>query len=559
MAKASAFNASRPWFAHYEPGVPCTLAYPQISVADLLLQAHRCWPDRTAVIFGRRQLTYRELYHQACRLAQVLRALGVERGDRVAVMLPNCPQFTIALFGVLFAGGTLVPTSPLYTLREATSQFNDAQVKVAIGLRRHSNMLGELCKTTGLKHVIVTSLWEMLPLPDRWLASVVYRSRTRRQHAKNETLNRWKYLMRRASPVAEPFCASPGDVAILQYTGGTTGLSKGAMLTHGNLVANCVQMRAWFTRTSQQQDVYLGVIPFFHIYGLSVVVLSAVASGSAVVQIPRFEVRQVVRAIRKHRPTVFHGVPTMYVAINRAAEKSKVDFRCIDACMSGSAPLPLQVQTRFEELTGGTLVEGYGLSEASPVTHVNPLHGTRKIGSIGLPLPDTDCRIVDPIDRSREMPPGETGELAIRGPQVMLGYWRAPDETAHVLRDGWLYTGDIAWMDRDGFFHIVDRKKDMILVGGFNVYPREVEEVLIEHPSISEAVVVGIPDEYRGEAVKAFVVPRNGSVVNESELRAFARQRLAPYKVFRVLEVRQSIPKTAVGKVLRRLLREGKA
>ncbi|OHB85640.1 MAG: hypothetical protein A2V98_13985 [Planctomycetes bacterium RBG_16_64_12] len=559
MAEASALQAKRPWLTWYEPGVPYTLEYPDFSVADFLIQAYQQWPQRTAIIFRRRRFTYAELYANAARMAGVLRGLGVQPSDRVAIMLPNCPQFVIALFGALFAGAIVVPTSPLYTAREAMSQLNNAGAKVVIALRRHFPMLSEIADAVGLRHVITTPLQETLPLPDRWLFPLVARSQTDARDAENSRFHRWGRVMKQFPPIDDPFRAKPGDLAVLQFTGGTTGLSKGAMLTHRNLVANCLQIRNWFARDERRVDVYLGAIPFFHIYGLTVVVLSTVSIGAAVVHIDRFDVNDVVRAIRKHRPTVFHGVPTMYVAINRAAEKWKVDFSCIETCMSGSAPLPLGVQKRFEELTKGKLVEGYGLTEASPVTHVNPLGATRKIGSIGVPIPDTECKIVDPVDPSRELPVGEGGELALRGPQVMQGYWQAPEETTAVLRDGWLYTGDIARMDEDGFFYIVDRKKDMILVGGFNVYPREVEEVLVEHPSVAEAVVVGVPDEYRGEAVKAFVVPKDGTVVDEEELRTFARRRLAPYKVFRILEVRQSMPKTAVGKVLRRLLREGKA
>jgi long-chain acyl-CoA synthetase len=559
MIEASAPQANRPWFAHYDANVPHTLELADSNIPGLLLRACERWPNNTALIFGRRRIVYREMYEHARRLAGVLRGLGVEKGDRVAIMLPNCPQFAIVFFGVLLAGGIAVPTSPLYTAREAESQLKNSGAKVVVALGRLAPLLKQVADAAGLRHVILTSLREVLPLPDRWLARLVKAARADDARIADDRFKRWGALLSDAEPIEAPVPVNATELAVLQYTGGTTGVSKGAMLTHRNLVANCTQVNSWLARSTAKNDVYLGVTPFFHIYALTTVVLSAVAMGGAVVCMPRFDVDKVLRAIQKYRPTIFHGVPTMYVAINRAAEKAKVDFSSVEACISGSAPLPVAVQQRFESLTGGRLVEGYGLSEASPVTHINPMRGTRKIGSIGLPVPNTDCKIVELANPESEVPIGETGILAVRGPQVMQGYWQTPKETAQVLRDGWLYTGDIARVDEDGFFYVVDRQKDMIIAGGFKVYPREVEEVLLTHPSVEEAVVIGAPDEYRGECVKAFLVLKQGAVVDEEELRTFARGRLAPYKVFRSLEICESLPKTAAGKVLRRLLREGKS
>lgn len=546
MVDSNASAAVCPWLACYEPTVPAWLEFPKLSLGELLLEAAARWPQRPAILFGSRRLSYRALAEEARRLASVLRGLGVAKGDRVALFLPNCPEFSIGFFGILLAGGIAVPTSPLYTAREAELQWRNAGIQAVVAWRRLSPVLAEVDRAFPLPQVLTVDLPEAGPL------SHVPAEETARFH-------RWELCLAEARPLAEPVAALPDELAVLQYTGGTTGISKGAMLTHANLVANCHQVNAWLGRHGEHAEVYLGAVPFFHIYGLTVVMLSAVSIGAAVVPLLRFDVEEVVRAIATHRPTIFHGVPTMYVALNRAAASSTVDFRCVEACISGSAPLPPSVQRRFEELTGGKLVEGYGLTEASPVTHINPLGGERKIGSIGLPLPNTQCKIVDPLDPERELPVGETGELVVRGPQVMQGYWQTLEESAAALRNGWLHTGDLACMDADGFFAIVNRKKDMILVSGLNVYPREVEEVLIEHPSIEEAVVIGVPDDYRGETVKAFVVPRDGARIDEEELRAFARTRLAPYKVFRILEVRPSMPKTAVGKVLRRLLRDGTA
>ena len=342
----------------------------------------------------------------------------------------------------------------------------------------------------------------------------------------------------------------------MQYTGGTTGVPKGAMLTHRNLMANVHQVLAWAPGLEPGREVMLGVLPFFHVYGMTVSMNFGIALGAKLVLLPRFDIKQVIQAIERHKVTLFPGVPTMYVAFNTFPGIEKRDIRSIKVCISGAAPLPVEVQERFEKLTGAKLVEGYGLSEAAPVTHCNPIYGKRKKGSIGLPLPSVDARVLDP--EFRPLPPGEAGELAVKGPNVMKGYWNRPEESAAALREGWLLTGDIARMDEEGYFYIVDRKKDMIIAGGYNIYPREVEEVLYQHEAVLEAAVAGVPDPYRGETVKAFVVLKDEykGKVTEKELEAFARERLAPYKVPKLWEFRDELPKTAVGKVLRRVLRE---
>jgi long-chain acyl-CoA synthetase len=360
-----------------------------------------------------------------------------------------------------------------------------------------------------------------------------------------------------ASAIAEQSEVDPDrDLALLQYTGGTTGLSKGVMLSHANLRANIEQVRAWFPDADPGREVMMAVLPFFHVYGLTVCLLLGVRLGAALVLQPRFDLDGVLAAVDKYRPTLFPGVPTMYVAINNAVEKGGHDLSSIKACLSGAAPLPQEVAERFERFSGGRLVEGYGLSESSPVAIANPIYGKRKAGTIGMPIPDTLARIADPSDPDQTMPPGEPGELALAGPQVMQGYWNQPDETAQVLRNGWLLTGDMATMDEEGYFAIVDRKKDLIIAGGYNVYPREVEEILYEHPQILEVAVAGVPDAYRGEIVKAFVVLRSGEQATSDEIREFAKARLAGYKVPRSIEFRDELPKTLIGKVLRRALVE---
>jgi long-chain acyl-CoA synthetase len=374
---------------------------------------------------------------------------------------------------------------------------------------------------------------------------------------KDEPVRRWREVLGATTAIPEPAeVDADHDLALLQYTGGTTGVSKGVMLTHANLRANVEQVRAWFPDADPGREVMMAVLPFFHVYGLTVCLLLGLRIGAALVLLPRFDLDGVMSAVDKYRPTLLPGVPTMYVAINKAVETGGHDLSSIKACLSGAAPLPLEVAERFERFSGGRLVEGYGLSESSPVAIANPIYGKRKAGTIGMPIPDTLARIADPSQPERTMPVGEPGELALAGPQVMLGYWNRPDETAQVLQDGWLLTGDMAVMDEEGYFSIVDRKKDLIIAGGYNVYPREVEEILCEHPKVLEVAVAGVPDSYRGEIVKAFVVLRSGEQATVEEIREFAMGRLAGYKVPRSVEFRDDLPKTLIGKVLRRALVE---
>lgn len=556
----------RPWLAHYDPWVPTHLEYPDIPLHRFLSISARKYPERTAIIFYGTKLTYRAVDEAATRFAAALADRGLAKGERVSLFLPNCPQMVIAYYGTLRAGGLAVSTSPLYSTRELEHQLNDSGAETIVVLSKLYPLVKEVAPRTGLKRIIVANIKEYFPPMLRLLFTLFKEKREghRPPVERRPGIERFSEMLASA-PVKPPAAeVGPDDPALLQYTGGTTGLAKGAMLTHRNLVANTIQIAAWMMKPAADSiegenggaEVFLGAIPFFHVYGMTVVMNLCVSSGHTMVLLPQFKVQEVLDAIAKYRPTFFPGVPTMYVAINNYSEVSRYNLHSIKACLSGAAPLPLEVANRFEALTGARLVEGYGLTEASPVTHANPLYDARKAGTIGLPLPDTDARIVDLETGERTLPPKEIGEIAVKGPQVMAGYWNQPGETAMVLRNGWLYTGDIGYMDEQGYFTIVDRKKEMIIAGGFNIYPREVEEPLYEHPGIKEAVAVGLPDPYRGETVKVYIVLKEGERVTEQEIIDFCKQRMAKHKVPTLVEFRQGLPKTLVGKVLRRTLRE---
>lgn len=548
--------SARPWTKYYPEGVPESLSYPEESLAEPLLRQARAHPNRTSMIYFDRHISYQQLLEDVRRVAGALEAMGVQKGDRVAIMLPNTPQCVIAYYAALWLGAIVVLVNPLYTARELEIQLKDSGAKVLIALDLVYPRIAEVRAGTSLRHVVLTSLNEYMPVPIRWLFPLVARKRGMAANVPADAdVVRWPELLRYA-PVVEPApVAATKDLAVLQYTGGTTGTPKGAMLTHFNLYANCVQISAWLSKVQGRALRVLAALPFFHVYGLTTVLNFSVFGGGTMILVPRFEVNDVLKIIQKHKPHIFPGAPTMYVAINNHPEAARLDLSSIEACVSGAAPLPVEVQTTFEKLTGGRLVEGYGLTEASPVTHANPVWGRRKEGSIGLPWPDTECRIVDP-ETGEDVPIGQPGELLIKGPQVMQGYWNNPEATAAALRNGWLHTGDIATADEEGYFYIVDRQKDMIIAGGFNIYPREIEEVLYTHPAVQEAAVIGVPDAYRGETVKAFVVRKAGHDVTEDELIKYCRELLAPYKTPKEIEFRDELPKTLVGKVLRRLLRE---
>jgi long-chain acyl-CoA synthetase len=552
-----------PWFRHYENGVPRTIPYPEITLPEALDRTATRFPDRVALRFfldarlPAPALTYRQLQDQTLRFATALFQLGVRKGDRVALMLPNCPQMVTAFYGTLRLGAVPVNTNPMYVSREMREQFEDSGCETVVLLDQFYPRLREVHAATRIRRVIVADVAESLPWPARLLVRLAQARKGERVRVPAETdTYLFRELLRAYPPTPPGADLRPSDLALLQYTGGTTGTPKAAMLTHRNLVANSLQARAWFPRAVDGREVFLGAIPFFHVYGLTSVLLFGVAVGAEIVAIPRPRpVDIVLEAIQRFRVTLFPGVPTLYAAINEHPRVGEYDLRSGALCVSGAAPLPREVFERFEALTGGRLVEGYGLTETSPLTHCTPLFGERRAASIGLPFPDTEARVVH-LTTGDPLPPGEDGELEVRGPQVMLGYWGQPEETAEVFHDGWLRTGDVARMDPDGFFHVVDRRKDMIDASGFKVLPREVEEVLLMHPKVGEAVVAGVKDAYRGETVKAFVVLKAGESASEEEIVEFCRLHLAAFKVPHKVEFRDELPKSMVGKYLRRVLVE---
>jgi len=548
-------TSPKPWLAHYDPGVPHEVEVPSIPLWRFLEDSARRFPNQVALEFLGKTLTYQELWDKSRRFAQGLRELGVKPGDRVAIMLPNTPQFVIAFFGTLMAGGVGVNVNPLYTPRELRHQLQDAGAETLVILDHLLPRFLEVERETPVKRVVVTGIKDFLPFPKNLLLKAK-KDKLPLGFPKREGFYAFQSLLQH--PPVTPHASDPEDLALLQYTGGTTGISKGAMLTHRNLVANVLQIDAWDSTAKDLlgKGVMLGALPFFHVYGMTVAMNYGLYSGYKIVLLPRPEIHAVVEAIEKHGVTHFPGVPTLYVAFNNFPGIEKRNVKSIRICLSGAAPLPVEVAKRFEEITGARLLEGYGLSEASPVTHSNPVLGPIKKGSIGMPLPSVEAKVVD--EEGKEVPLGEVGELIVKGPNVMKGYWNRPEEIQKALKDGWLFTGDLARMDEDGYFYIVDRKKDMIIAGGYNIYPREVEEVLYQHEAVQEAAVVGVPDPYRGETVAAFIVLKGDyrGKVMEKDIEAFCRENLAAYKVPRIIQFRDSLPKSSVGKILRRELRD---
>jgi long-chain acyl-CoA synthetase len=483
-----------------------------------------------------------------------LQASGIRQGDRVALMLPNLPQFLVSFFGALKAGAVVVPTNPLYTQHELEHQLDDAGATAIITLDQLFPRVQAALPNTRICTVIVTSIAPALPRHLRPLYSLKQWREGVRAVKRGGVVHRFEELLSASSPL-RTVSVTPDDLAVLQYTGGTTGRAKGAMLTHRNLVANAVQAYHWQGQQPKGEVRMLCAAPFFHVYGLTIGMNMSVFGGLTMLLVPRFIPQEVARLAEKYSPQLFPGVPTMYVALANLKGFSQRQFGSLEICISGAAPLPPEVQRSFQAVSGCRLVEGYGLTEASPVTHCNPVRGDARDDTIGVPFPDTDAMITDP-ETWMPLPAGAVGELTVRGPQVMQGYWNRPEETAAVLRDGWLHTGDLGTMDEDGYFHIVDRKKDLIIAGGYNVYPREVDDVLYSHPAIQEAAVIGAPSDYRGETVKAVVVVKEEAHLTEEEIIAFCRDELAPYKVPKVIEFRTDLPKSLIGKVLRRELRE---
>ena len=549
----------KPWLKFYEPHIPEHIDYPETVMPAVLEETARKYPDHTALIFNNAKIPYREYNEAVDRFAAALQGLGVKKGDRVAVHLLNCPQFPIAYYAVLRIGGIVVPCNPVYTAREMRHQLKDSGAEVIVTLSMMYPIIKQIRAETELRHVIVANIKTYLPPLLRILFTLFKEKKGGHRVDISGDANTYWFtdVLAKGPAKPQPVELTWDDTAVLMYTGGTTGVSKGAELTHQNILVNAYQCKVWIG-AGEAEDISLTALPLYHSFAMTTCMNLDTVAGATMLLIPNpRDLEDVLKNITKHKPTYYPGVPAMYVAINNYPDLSKYDVGSIKACVSGAAGLPVEVQKRFQELTGARLAEGYGLSEASPVTHANPIYGDNRVGTIGVPWPDTEVKIVDAETGEQVLGVGQAGELCIRGPQVMKGYWNMPEETANTLREGWLHTGDIAVMDEDGYFKIVDRKKDMILgAGGYNIYPREVEDALYEHPKVLEVAAAGIPVAGKGDRVKVYVVLKEGKTATEEEIIAFCRDNLAPYKVPKFVEFRESLPKTMVGKILRRVLVE---
>ena len=545
------------WLKCYDPEVPPGIDdYDGSIIPSLLEKKIASFGGQTAVDFFGYTMTYAALWEAVQQCTRVLHSIGLARGDRVALFLPNCPHFIIAYYAALRLGAVIVPTNPLYTEKELEFQIKDSGAETLVTLDLLYSKVHKVQPSVGLKRIIVGKIQDYLPPLKKFIYPIIAQKGTENVplEEKNGVVF-YQKLMKSKAPECELPKLSGDDLAILQYTGGTTGSAKGAMLTHKNIVINNTMIRHWYTGLRPGKEIFISVLPFFHTYGMATALNLPLSAGASIVLFPKFAAKDILKAIDAHKATVLPGIPTIYSVLGNFRDIGKYNVSTIRYCFSGAAPLPVTVLKDFERLTGGIIIEGYGLSEASPVTHCNPLKNVRKDGSIGMPVPCTDCKIVD-MDTGQDLPEGSTGELCIRGPQVMQGYWNRPDETAASLRDGWLFTGDIARMDEEGYFYIVERKKDMIISEGFNIYPREIEEFLLTHPKVADASVIGMPDKIRGERVYAFVVLKEGIEATSDEIARFCKEHLVRYKAPRKVIFRDSIPRNLAGKNLRRILRE---
>ena len=549
--------ADKPWLAHYEKVVPECIDYELITLPSYLDNSAKRYPDRTALICEGFKVSYRRLYEMAGRFAACLTAFGIEKGDRVAIILPNVIPCVVSYYATLKIGAVAVLCNPEHSDGELLFQLQDSGAKVLVTLDGLADRLIALKPQTGLNQIIFTSIDDYLPFGRNLPFPIIGGRKGRKVSVQpTESVYRWKNLLADYSANHRSPGISMDDVAMIQYTGGTTGVAKGVILTHANLCFQTQQIDAWFPQFAGREEIMLGALPFFHSFGLTCSMNLSVFAGWTNLLIPAPRPGKILAVIRKYRPTFVPLVPAMFIGLLNHPDINKTPMTSIKGCFSGSAALPLEVIRKFEGLTGAAISEGFGLTEASPITHANPFNGMRKVGSVGLPFPDTDCRIVDLEDGKTDVPVGESGELWIRGPQIMTGYHNSPEETAAALQDGWLVTGDIARMDEDGYFYIVDRKKDMVVIHGHHVYPREIEEVMYGHQKVKEACVIGLPHPEHGEQIKAFVVPQKDEPVTVKELMTYCRTKLAVYKLPAQIEFREELPKSRVGKTLRNVLRE---
>ena len=535
---------AKPWLKHYADGVTEEIEFEELCLPDILERAAKRYPDKDALLFKEDKMSFKELKDKVDRLATFLSGFGIKKGDSVAILLPNLSPCVISYYAILRIGAIVVMNNPLYSDRELEHQLNDSGAKALITMDIFGNRMIDLRQKTGIKQIIYTSVLGMDVKP----AEDVYE---------------WEDILSKTSPSPPAVELSFDDVAMYQYTGGTTGVSKGAMLTHRNLSCNVQQLASWLIAPlkgglKEGQGISLSAPPFFHAFGLTAAMNSSIYLGWTQVMIPRPQPDQLLEAIRKFKPTFIFLVPTMYIGILNHPDFDKVDMKSIKFCGSGAAALPVQVIEKIQKKTGSPLMEGYGMTEASPITHVNPFGGLRKPGSVGVPIQNTLSRIVDLKDGITPVPVGEVGEIVFKGPQVMKGYLNMPDETAEALKGGWLHSGDLGKMDKDGYFYVVDRKKDMVISGGYNVYPKEIEDVYLEHPKVAEAAAIGVPHPTRGEQVKLMLVLKEGESATEEEMIKYCSDKLAKYKWPTMVEFRSELPKSAVGKILKHVLREEK-
>jgi len=578
-----------PWKKHYPGHVPAEMDFEEIFLPDFLERSAQRFPDKTALIFQGYSVSYRELKDMVDRFAACLKAFGIQKGDSVAILLPNTIPCVVSYYAIIKLGAIVVMNNPLYADPELEHQFNDSGAKVLITLDLLANRMIDLRPKTNISQIVYTSLADYLPFPKSFMLKTIGKTRKvndwtgwfpgmslikyisfvdsigkRFGNLQNLTADvntapdvyHWKNLLAQYEPDSTKVLLNFDDVAMYQYTGGTTGISKGVMLTHGNMSKQIQQANIWFPELEDGKEVVLGALPFFHVFGLTTIMNFSIYKGWTDILVPKPQADQLLETIHHYRPTFTPLVPTIFINMLNDPAIKKTDMTSIKACFSGSAPLAVDIIHEFEKLTGAVIIEGFGMTESSPVTHMNPYSGIRKVGSVGIPIPDTDCRIVDLETGENDIPVGQPGELIVKGPQVMKGYKNRPDETEKTLRDGWLYTGDIATMDEDGYFYIVDRKKDMIISGGFNVYPRDIDEVIYQHPKVQEACSIGIPHPTRGEAAKVFIILKENETATENEIIDFCKTRLAKYKWPVEIEFRKELPKTNVGKILRKDLRK---
>jgi len=548
--------SDKPWLKHYVDGVPESIEYDEICLADMLDRSVEKYGERDALIFQGYRMKYGDLKEMVDRFAACLADFGVKKGDVVAILLPNMIPCVAAYYAILRIGAIAVMNNPLYSDRELKHQFNDSGATVLVTIDLLGDRMIDLRPETGIKQIVYTTLGDYLPFPKNILFPYVAKRKGMTKRVKAaENVFKWKDCIKNYSPEPPKVEMSFDDVAVYQFSGGTTGVSKAAVLTHRNLSSMAQMYSAWFLEAARKPGMMLAAPPIFHVLGMSAAMNLPLSVGWAMLLVPKPQAPELLQAIRKYKPTGSPLVPTMYVGMLDHPDLEKTDLSCFTVMTSGGSSLPVEILAKFRELTGVEINEGFGMTETSPQTHLNPFGGMTKPGSIGIPFPDTDVRIVDLETGEKVMPVGEEGEMIFKGPQMTKGYLNRADETENAIRNGWLHSGDIAYMDEDGYFYVVDRKKDLIISGGFNVYPRDVEEVFYEHPAVLKAAAIGIPHDKRGENVKVFIALKENECATQEELMEYCRPRLAKYKWPAVIEIRDELPESTVGKILKKVLR----